>query len=312
MNLKQLESFVWINRLGGFSAAAAKLNTTQPAISQRIRELETELGVTLINRTPRGVTLTPKGRECLEFAERILDEASDLRARVGSAESLSGRTRVGVGESVALTWLPAMLARLNNEYPGLSVDVVVDITQPLCRGLESGDFDVIILGGANLTSQAHVVDLGFGPLFWMARGDPGSWSGPVAATELQEHRILMLSHETMINRIAEDWFAEHGVRPERRHMCNSMAVLASLTMAGLGISLLPLVVFQQEVSDGRLCIIPTDHPTEAISYKAIYRPIHWPSFGRIIAETAKEVTTFAQMWPPATESGPMIAAYDAP
>lgn len=292
MNLKQLESLVWIARLGGFSAAAAKLRTTQPAISQRIRELETDLGAQLINRTQKTLSLTPKGRECLEYAERVLNDASDLVAHVGSTESISGRARLGVGESIALTWLPNLLSELGREYPKLSVDLVVDLTVPLCRGLETGDFDVIILGGASPMSQCKVVELGSTTLAWMAKPDKNRWSKAMTARDLQSHRVLLLSHDTQVNRIAEEWFAKFGQRPERRDICNSMSILASLAMAGRGISLLPPLLFRRELEEGRLCIIPTVHPLEPIIYKAIYRPGWWPPFGRIIADLARQVAVF--------------------
>ena len=292
MNLKQLESFVWIARLGGFSAAAAKLHTTQPAISQRIRELEAELGVRLINRTQKTLSLTPKGRECLEYAERVLNDASDLVAHVGSTESISGRARLGIGESIALTWLPDLLSMLGQSYPNLSVDLVVDLTKPLCHGLETGDFDVIILGGASPASQCKIVELGSTTLAWMAKPDKSLCSRAMTARDLQSYRILMLSHDTQVNRIAEEWFARFGQHPERRDICNSMSILASLAMAGRGISLLPPLLFRREVEEGKLCIIPTVHPLESIIYKAIYRPARWPPFGRIIADLARRVAVF--------------------
>ncbi|MEK9970028.1 MAG: LysR family transcriptional regulator, partial [Ferrovibrio sp.] len=71
-DLRNLETFVWVAHLGGFRAAADKLNTTQPAVSQRIALLESEFGVKLFDREPRGIALTPKGNELLPYAERML------------------------------------------------------------------------------------------------------------------------------------------------------------------------------------------------------------------------------------------------
>ena len=292
MNLKQLETFVWIVRLGGFGAAAGKLNATQPAISQRIHELEAELGVKLINRTQKNISLTPKGRECLEFAEKILDSASDLIAHVGSSEAMSGRARLGVGESIALSWLPDLLSALASEYPNLLVDVVVDLTKPLCHGIDTGDFDVIILGGATDASQCKAIDLGHANLTWMAGPDAEAWTRPVTPRDLESCRILMLSHDTLINRLAEEWFTDAGIRPKRKDICNSMAVLASLTMAGCGISLLPPTLFRREIKEKRLVIIPTTPPAGVVNYHALYRPTAWPPFGRIIAEIARRVAVF--------------------
>ncbi len=70
LDFKSLETFVWVATLGSFRGAAAKLNTTQPAISQRIAQLEDEFGIRLLERTSRTVSPTEKGRELLVHAER--------------------------------------------------------------------------------------------------------------------------------------------------------------------------------------------------------------------------------------------------
>jgi DNA-binding transcriptional LysR family regulator len=102
----------------------------------------------------------------------------------------------------------------------------------------------------------------------------------------------MLSHDTLINRLAEEWFTDAGIRPKRKDICNSMAVLASLTMAGCGISLLPPVLFRREIEEKRLVIMPTTPPAGVVNYRAFYRPTPWPPFGRIIAEIARRVAVF--------------------
>jgi DNA-binding transcriptional LysR family regulator len=268
------------------------LHTTQPAIFQRIRELEMELGVKLINRTQKNLSLTPKGANAWSMQSASWTMHPTCWRMWGSTESISGRARLGVGESIALSWLPTLLSDLGTEYPNLSVDVVVDLTRPLCRGLETADFDVIILGGATVVSQCRIVELGSATLAWLAKPSAGAWSEPMTAEDLRSQRILMLSQDTMMNQMAEDWFARYGTHPSRVDICNSMAVLASLTMAGRGISLLPPLLFERDIREGRLCVISTLHPVEPIVYRAIYRPVRWPPFGRLIAELAQKVTIF--------------------
>ena len=79
MNLKHLETFAWIARLGSFSAAAERLGTSQPAVSMRIAELERTLGTKLFDRAGRSARITPKGRELIDYAERILSLASVIK-----------------------------------------------------------------------------------------------------------------------------------------------------------------------------------------------------------------------------------------
>ena len=81
IDLRNIETFFWVATLGGFRAAAEKLSATQPAISQRIASLESDLGVKLFERDVRGISLTAKGRELLSHAERMLQLRGDLRRR---------------------------------------------------------------------------------------------------------------------------------------------------------------------------------------------------------------------------------------
>src|SRR5690554_1833564 len=106
MTLKQLTTFYWVCRLDSFAAAAEYLFSTQSAVSMRIRELETSLGVELFDRSQRSARLTAKGRDLLSYAERIISLMSEIEAEIGAPESLVGTIGLGATELVAITWLP--------------------------------------------------------------------------------------------------------------------------------------------------------------------------------------------------------------
>src|SRR5689334_12425765 len=117
LTLIQLETFYWVARLGGFQAAADRLNTTQPGVSTRIRHLEQTLGVPLFDRSGRSARLTPRGRDLVEYAQRMLGLADSIRQHIGDSSALVGRIRLGVADTAALTWLPDMLARGRAAFP---------------------------------------------------------------------------------------------------------------------------------------------------------------------------------------------------
>ena len=145
MNLKQIEAFVHAARSGGVSAAARKLNTTQPAISMRVKELERSLNAQLLDRSRRRIKLTPRGREFLEYAEHILAMTEEARSRFGATQSVSGRIRLGVTETVALTWLPDLVSRINTEFPEVVVELDVDLTAGVWSKLNAGDLEIALL-----------------------------------------------------------------------------------------------------------------------------------------------------------------------
>lgn len=295
MNLKQLEALVWVARVGGFSAAAARLNQTQPAISLRIRELEHELGEALFDRTKRSVRLTPKGRAAVAYAERILAEAEDMHVTVAAKHRLAGHANIGVGESIAMTWLAQLLTRLGEDYPELSVDVSIDLTLPLWRAFDAGQFDAVLVGSATTPSHVPVEYLGALEFSWVAKPESMTATQPCTPVDLQSKIILTLSKNAAVYNVIDDWFHKGGAYPRRRTLCNSMMTLATLTMNGLGVSLLPKQLFRREIEEGKLAVVPTTPPMPIIHFHAAYRPGRWSRFGEVIAKHAQEVSDFPRL-----------------
>src|SRR5207245_10154770 len=103
VDFKAIETFMWVVTLGSFRGAAQKLNTTQPAISQRIAQLEAEVGVKLLQRDRRMVLPTPNGRQMMVYAEKLIGLRSEMLAAVGDQSAMLGVLRLGVAETLAHT-----------------------------------------------------------------------------------------------------------------------------------------------------------------------------------------------------------------
>jgi DNA-binding transcriptional LysR family regulator len=292
MNLAQLETLIWVARLKSFSMAATRMNTTQPAVSKRIQELERELGVSLFNRTQRHVQLTPKGRECLGYAEKAMAVVTQLKNRISVQHVTSGRASLGVSELIAQTWLPELLFQLKRDYPELIIDPTVDMTLSLLRGFETGDYDVILIGGHGITSAYPVLELGESPYAWMAKPGTEDPTKILTPRDLQKRQILIWTKQAALYQSIENWFIRHNAYPTDRILCNTTMAIVSLTIAGLGISLLPIELVKRQLADNLLCIIPTEPRFAPVRYQATYVPSIWPGFGRIIAEAAERISWF--------------------
>src|SRR6478752_3125964 len=120
--LRQIEAFYWTAKLGSIHAAADHLNFSQPAVSTRIKELETALNVELFTRRNQRVQLTAEGRNAVPHAERALGAAHEFE-RVGRAgPPLEGVLRLGSDESTAMVALSEILSRLKRRHPKLIVE----------------------------------------------------------------------------------------------------------------------------------------------------------------------------------------------
>ena len=128
VDFKSIETFLWVVTLGSFRGAGQRLNTTQPAISQRIAQLEREMGVKLLNRDHRVASPTPSGRQLMVYAEKLIGLRSEMMAEVGDRSAMRGVLRLGVAETIVHTWLPRLIKSVNTAHPNLSLEIEVDIT----------------------------------------------------------------------------------------------------------------------------------------------------------------------------------------
>jgi DNA-binding transcriptional LysR family regulator len=298
MRLQQLESFVWVARLRSFRAAAARLNMTQPGVSLRIQELEKEVGASLLDRSKRAVSLTAEGRDCLAYAEQIMTWSAELRTRAQS-KNPRGRVSLGVSEMIAHTWLSDLLSTMSVRYPEVQIDPTIDMTPALLRGLEGGDYDVILAGAHRLTTTFPVLDLGETSFHWFGKDPLGNKPPPFTPRDLEGSRIITWSKDAEIYRSIEHWFISNGAHPARRITCNTAATMATLAAAGLGITLLPTELVRRELADGTLRIIQTDPEFEPVRYHAIYVPTRQVSLGQIVAEAARKISSFKASAPSA-------------
>jgi len=294
MKLKHIEALVWVNRLGSFSAAARRLNTTQPAISMRIAELEKRLDVTLFNRRARSLHITPEGREFVDYAHRIVDLVQEAEGRMSDRSQLSGRLKLGVTESVALTWLSDLVVRLNEEFPAILIDLDINLTQVVWRKLRNGELDMAILPGPAFGSDLSTTYLGSILYTWMAspRLNLVNADGQLSAQDFNRVPIITLSEDSNLHEIIETWFSTNSSAPRRVDVCNSLGVVAELTMAGLGISMLPPIIFADEIKRGDLFQLKTTPDIEPLEFWAVQNRRHVSPITETIARYARQASTF--------------------
>src|SRR3546814_10288650 len=158
IDFKQIEAFVWVAELGGLRAAAEKLNTTQPAISQRIAAMEGQMNVRLFERGARGIKVTEKGQELLSHAQRILDMRAEMLRVAQIQNAIRGTLRLGVAETLVQTWLPRLIEQLHERYPALILEIHVDTSPFLRTQLASYQIDLAMQVGTSQDPKEVPID----------------------------------------------------------------------------------------------------------------------------------------------------------
>jgi DNA-binding transcriptional LysR family regulator len=292
VNTRNLETLLWVIRLGGVGAAARHLNLTQPGVTRRVQELERELGSPLFMREGRAVIPTPLAESCAANAERILAEVSLMQVAARGQGVVEGRVRVGLAEAIALALLARLMARVADAYPNVVLDCDVDLSSRLLGKLARRQLDIVLVPGPVSIPGALRTPLGTCTLLWMA--SPLLLRGRRKATlEIVDLPVISLPHDADVHWTMMKWFEEAGAQPRRITYCNNFGVVVSLVRKGVGASLLPYELFKREVDAGSLVVLPEGGPAIKPEYSTVYLPSAELHILPRIAQFAREEGLFA-------------------
>jgi DNA-binding transcriptional LysR family regulator len=299
MDSRQLETLLWVIRLGGVNAAAQHLNLTQPAVTRRIQELERELGAKVLRRQGRNVVPTALGQTCLGSAERILSEVATLRV-AASGKAAVGTIRVGVVESIALTWFQNFLVRIEERYPRVQLEIDVDLSSRLATKLARHQIDIALLPGPVPLPGVMRVSLGSCAMKWLGHPQLCPNDREMTAADLADLPIIGMPQDANAYHSIINWFEEAQVSPGLVHRCNSFSVVALLVRRGVGISLLPPEFFAGDLDSGALKILIEQPAAPNVEYSAAYLPVADVSILPEVAAIAREESWF--FGPPRTRN----------
>jgi LysR family hydrogen peroxide-inducible transcriptional activator len=249
--IKQLQYLVALRRHGHFGKAAEACFVTQSTLSAGLRELESLLGVTLVERTRRVVRFTPLGQRVADKAVRVLRETEEL-ADLARAEGqpLSGELRMGVIPTIAPFLLPAMLPRLRNQWPNLKLFLREETSQAACDALHRGQLDCVLLAmpyGCGDVDKAILFDDGLFVAYPKGEAPPKPM---IEAEAIDEHRLLLLEDGHCLKDHALSACNRPELRAEATMMGTSLHTLVQMVDNGLGVTFVPAMAIEAGILDG--------------------------------------------------------------
>jgi DNA-binding transcriptional LysR family regulator len=289
-NLKQLEAFVWVADLQSFRRAAERLNTTQPNISARIAGLEQALGTTLMTRDAGSVRLTGKGQDLLSHARHVLDATDALIVATDQKALIEGTLRLGVTEMIVHTWLRTYLRKLKEVYPRLTVELTVDFSVNLEKGLAERTLDLALQNEPFSRLASGQVEIGAYALVWVASPNLGLSIAQTVET-LAAQPILTHARDT---RLYEEIAAHFGPRRDlapRLVPSTNLATCQMMTIDGMGIAALPLAMVANDLATGSLMQLQYNWAPKPLRFFARYDAERAP---RVVAEAAAIAVQIAQ------------------
>lgn len=289
-SLKQIEALVWVADLGTFRKAAERLNTTQPNISARIAGLEESLGITLMHRSSGAVTLTEQGRDVLRAAREVLRDAEGVLEAAKRSDLITDRLRLGVTEMVACTWLHDYLRRLRAEYPGLAVELTVDLAIHIDAALDANALDLALQTAPFHCDASGEIPLGEAPYSWVAcPAIAALMTGEVPLSDLLPHGLLTHARHTAAVSELIAHAEQIGIPARRITPCSSLSATVQMACDGLGAALLPRGMTESARRTGQLQELAVDWLPAPLHFAARYRAERVPTLVARAAEIAAEV-----------------------
>jgi DNA-binding transcriptional LysR family regulator len=251
LNFDQLRTLLEVVEQGSFSAAARRLNLTQPAISLQIRELERRFGVRLIERLGKQAHATVPGRELVEAAQRILRECDHADAAMRRfREGWTGRVHVGTTLTTMIYRLPPILRRVRLDHPG--IDLVVT-NAPTPNSVENIIQNRIDLGLVNLPLQKKK-QLKITPLcaeVLVAIFPVGAPDVPDEITPgyVARQNLLVEQTSSAAHSLVLGWLSGHASPPRAPTALGTVEALKSAVASNLGMAIVPEASIAMRLSD---------------------------------------------------------------
>lgn len=295
VTFKQLEALFWIAQLGSFEAAAIKLHMSQSAISKRIAELEETFDVAMFDRARRTSQLTPKGTQLLAHASDLLMRRDLMLGEVSDKSALVGRFRIGVTELTAMTWLPALVERINAVYPRLQLEPSVEVGSVLSRRLEQDQLDLIVAPAVYADARFAKQELHGVRNALMCSPRLLNTDRVWSLAQLSTQRLLTQGAVSGSGLHYQRWFASQGVSFERTINVSNLMAQIGLTISGLGIAYLPRDCLAHLLENGDLCELRCEPSLPDAPYITLYRGDRGIGVCADIARMTAELQNFSKL-----------------
>ena len=250
MNLRDLKYLVALADHKHFGRAAAASFVSQPTLSTQIRKLEDELGVSLVERAPRKVMLTPAGRDIAERARRVIAEVEQMKeAARRSQDPEAGTVRLGLFPTLGPYLLPHVVPRIRERFPRLELLLVEEKSDVILAHLREGRLDAGLLALPVHDDQLHA-ELLFEEPFLLAvpESHPLAKKDSLALKDLAHERLLLLEDGHCLRDQALDVCELAGTGERSGFQATSLETLRQMVAANVGVTLLPALAVKPPVA----------------------------------------------------------------
>ena len=256
MDLRQLEILRAIAESGSFTAAGARLNVSQSAISRQILLLEEEFKEPLFIRFGRRIQITPTGETLLQLSHRVFADIRDTSESIlDTKKALSGTLRLVGGMTVCLYVFPPLLKEFRRRHPDVDIKVITGGTPRLLRKLRSGSADLGLLTLPNDDPALATVPVIREELLLIAPAGHRLANGRAVPTSaLVGQPFILFEGGSNTRRVLDEFFVRADIKPRVVAETENVEIIKSMVASGLGISIVPYQSVAREIRVGSLAM----------------------------------------------------------
>jgi LysR family transcriptional regulator, low CO2-responsive transcriptional regulator len=253
--LRQLDTFLEVARQLSVSRAADKLHVTQPAVSMQLRQLETAMGMPLLEQVGRKMRLTDAGLDFQQYAIGAVAQLKQLDDVMAQRRGLEkGRVELAI-VSTAKYFVPMLLVHFRRKFPDVEVVLQVHNRESIMNLLMRNEIDLVIMGRPSDTIECTAVAFATNPLAVIsAPAHPLSRRRHAPMAILNDQDFVVRENGSGTRQSMERLFAEHGITPHIVMEMPSNETIKQAVMAGMGLSFLSLRTVRHELASGHLVL----------------------------------------------------------
>jgi LysR family hydrogen peroxide-inducible transcriptional activator len=272
MNIRDLRYFLAVVKYKHFGKAAESCFVSQPTLSAQLKKMEEFLGVQLLERSNKHVTITPVGEAIAVRAQRIISETDDL---IGYARSLqdpfSAEIRIGSIPTLGPYLLPHLIPTLRTQFPDLKLRLYEGQTHDVVKRLRDGALDMLVLA-VPVDIEGLSSKVVFREPFYLAvpQDHPLASKSKVKVDQLKETELLLLEDGHCLRQHAMEFCAWQAAADKQNFEATSLETLRNMVSAGAGITMMPKLAVPAE-STPSLTYIPFEKPEPGRDIAVVWR-----------------------------------------
>ncbi len=264
MNLAQLKAFVMVIDRGSFSAAAREMGISQPAVTMQVQALESDLGVTLLDRGYRKIEPTEAGAALLPRARAVLAQIDGVRSDLAlMADHVTGRLALAASTTPGQYVLPRLLGGFLRENPEVGVSVAVADTSQVVDAVAAGEADLGVTGAIVKGAKADFEPLGTDDIVMICPPDHrfARRKSPLPIADIVVEPFILREEGSGTRQVSEEALREAGADPAELHVITELGTgeaIVSAIEGGLGLGMVSRYVAEKALELGTVALVPAE------------------------------------------------------